>query len=175
MPTYTITVVAGSPEQAAAKLKYWTQGKWANASKLFYEQEEPTDWLKEAEMYADYIIYDNWEEWEPSLKEATGDARDRYDKVIYQGADLTSIAHERIDTALCHNSLQQNADLIRDLDEWEETDSGLWDGVWDADGIIEAKAFWTLRAAVVSMAEEKLVAKIEDLIEMEQREDDEEE
>ena len=53
--------------------------------------------------------------------------------------------------------------LQNELSEFEETDTGLWQGIDDPEKAIVAKAFWTFRAAVTHYFQE-LTAEIDEAL-----------
>jgi len=69
--------------------------------------------------------------------------------------------HETLDNwgyfiYLDNESVKDAMDCLSQLEEWEETDSGLWDRLNDYREELNARAFWTYKNALRDKVREKL-------------------
>lgn len=86
---------------------------------------------------------------------------------LYQSEDISSRALEYADGYFIYNSSDALIDAMSCFDrlsEWEETDSGLWEGkenYWD---IINIRATFTLSNAIMHLAEEAIKERIAELL-----------
>lgn len=123
---------------------------------------------KEIETIAEKIIEEYWGDWKEQLKEKFKEkSEDQIFNDIYQEGipDLLDICYEKteetyyfnfFDTQSAINALK----IIQELQEYEETDSGLFEGINSIKKTIVIIAFYTFKNALISQVEKKLKEKI---------------
>ncbi len=124
--------------------------------------DEPIDWQNQAKENAKDIFEEQKEEFDKIIKEqikrGEKDHNEIYD-VIYQEFDLTNLSCESADGTFIYNdtdSIKEALDCINELDEYEETDNGLWEGMERVEEQINARATYTLSNAIYHYLEEEI-------------------
>jgi len=140
------------------------------------EYEEPTNWRKEAESYAEEAMdsYNLKEEvdkavsiltkhitsGQPTEVDVEEEAQEIYDD-LYQDEDLYHIASELADGRFIYShtkGLMEALSCMDDLGDYLETDSGLWEGEKDPNQVILLQATYTLASAINAALEETIKA-----------------
>lgn len=150
------------------------------------QYQEPISWYSQAEELgkdiANYIedeIKSTVADWQAKNPEKVGLLEENDDSFdidseiqeifdeLYQSQDISSRALEYADGYFIYNSSDALVDAmkcINILSEYEETDSGLWEGKEDYWDIINIKATFTLSGAIMHFAEEAIKERIEELL-----------
>ena len=160
------------------------------------EYQEPTDWCKEAEEDGNSLATDLedvivsavnvYKKDNSEVNKAIAETKKKrkadkaymggnenvideiFDK-LYQGEDINYKATEYADGQFIYNdreSIKEALDCINELSAFEETDSGLWEGMKSIEEQINARATYTYANAIYDSAERIIRERITELLGM---------
>jgi len=77
-----------------------------------------------------------------------------YDELVdeFDSIDDDSTLHQHVESSLTWQQSLRESDIIINNCDYEETDSGLWEGIEDPEEAITSKAFWTYKEEVANTA-----------------------
>ena len=158
------------------------------------EYQEPTDWCKEAKEGGNSIATDLedvivsavnvYKKDNSEVNKAIAETKKKrkadkaymggnenvideiFDK-LYQGEDINYKATEYADGQFIYNdreSIKEALDCINELSAFEETDSGLWEGMKSIEEQINARATYTYANAIYDSAERIIRERITELL-----------
>lgn len=168
---YRLEVRAENEEEARKLL----QGRDL-ATAWIAEVDEPTNYRREIEAMAEDLVDNYWSDdeygvWRILAEEKLADGISTADTVyddLYQLADpdITDACHEWLDGSqiAIYMSPSDSLEACKQLYEWEEDDSGLWEGE-DAEKAITSRGFWTMRNALCAMVEDEIKTRLEAMVE----------
>jgi hypothetical protein len=112
---------------------------------------ELKDWTVEARETAEGIASDHEGEIAEALAEDVDAFKDGWAAINSNELEMfrDHVVHESCDSSFIYGGLVEWAQCIEQLSEYQETDSGLWDGC-DAEKQIMSMAFYTFYNAVMS-------------------------
>ena len=174
MKTFRLEVQAETKEDAAVEIRLMGRG---DVCYYLQEVEEEINWLDEVDTWIQDILGQYWDdgEWQARVKElitqGETDVRELYDR-LYQKFDLVDVCHEWVDGSGLPDE-REALDILDQLSEYEEWDTGLWEGLQGTE-VLKAQGFWTLRSALICRLEETLKDLIQKLVDAQEDEDDNE-
>ena len=158
------------------------------------EYQEPTDWCKEAEENGNSLATDledvivsavnAYKKDNSEVNKAIAETKKKrkadkaymggnenvideiFDK-LYQGEDINYKATEYADGQFIYNdreSIKEALDCINELSAFEETDSGLWEGMKSIEEQVNARATYTYANAIYDSAERIIRERITELL-----------
>jgi len=160
-----IEVEANGIKEAEEKALKQVKAEIDKEKKIRFEVKEnelPINWYKYANEEANDIINNYRDEIDEFINTEIGknesDENEIFDK-LYQEKDLIDWAHMAADNRFIYNSTDALIEALQCIDrlsEWEETDSGLFEGLKTIEEQINARATYTLSNAIYAKLEEQL-------------------